>query len=130
MNVSRRYLELQIIEALDLPINNKNKALARKVLRTIQTMMTGALLRDEEVYINGFGKFKTHRPREWVMLPRMILYSPPGEATDGNIYSPVPVKVRGKKKVIFQPAIQVQALLNHEDPTFKEKEAIAVWHKK
>ena len=128
-NISRRYLEIAIIEALDLPINNQNKDFARKVLRTIQTMMTDALLRDEEVYINGFGKFKTKRSREKVYLPRMIVYSPPGEDTSGNVYSPVPVMVKGKKKVIFKPAIQLQALLNHEDPTFKEKEAIAVWNK-
>ena len=128
-NISRRYLEIAIIEALDLPINNQNKDFARKVLRTIQTMMTDALLRDEEVYINGFGKFKTKRSREKVYLPRMIVYSPPGEDISGNVYSPVPVIVKGKKKVIFKPAIQLQALLNHEDPTFKEKEAIAVWNK-
>lgn len=121
--LSKRGIALLIQEALDLPMDWKANYPheGAKILNAILSTMVSALQRGEEIYINGFGKFKiVAGPNR--NLHNIILSHDP-------IFSPVPIEIKGRKKVIFSPATQLMAMLNPNHPNYSQREAMKIWNK-
>src|SRR4051812_19954326 len=91
-----------------------------KIIKAVCRSIAMGLERDGVVSINGFGTFKVRR-----MGPRLM----PPIYVDRGVKLATPSVRPGRTKVVFQPAIQLMAMLNHETPNYKERRAAALWTK-
>src|SRR5690348_5920247 len=103
-----------INEVLDEPVESK---LGMKVVRAILKVVADALHKEDEVYVQGFGTFSVHKPKEFHKIPNIILHRESGVWAGQATKAPGFTIVAGRKKVIFKPAIQLLAMLNHNDIT-------------
>lgn len=122
-------LALAIHKILDLPLDpiTERPKFGLQIVRAIQKAMTDALNRGEDVYINGFGKFKVKSRKSW-NVPKPAEYNPGIFGHEHSTYSDEPLVVKAKKRVYFKPSIQLTAMLNVDNPNVHEKtKAIDKW---
>lgn len=97
-----------------------------KILEAILKTIAAALHRNETISIKGFGKFYVIQKAPKIKN-QLIIANPTGS---NPIFSPVPIQTKASKIVIFEPSIQLRAMVNGIiNPSFKERRAISIWNK-
>lgn len=122
---------LIIHEALDLPLDpvTRRPKLGLKIVKAMQKAMTEALRRGEEVTVRGFGKFHISEGRKRYHVPKPAVFNPGVFGHKYTVYSDEPLFLPARKRVVFQPSVQLTAMLNVDDnPNYDEKyRAIDKW---
>ena len=114
-------LAKEIHDLLDLPRDKwGDPRLGRKIIATILTSMKEALYRGEEIYIEGFGTFKTVTRKARRTNFNFVSRNPTHVST-------VPMEHEAKKKVIFVPSQILLSMLNLDTPNSKQRRIIAGW---
>lgn len=124
----KNVLAKEIHRLLDLPLDNKNPKLGRKIINTIFRTIKEALLRGEEVFINGFGTFKLRTPRPRVRNGLILTSYGRGRPKDVVF---IPTRYTPHTQVIFQPSAALMAMINlpngRTTPTYKERRTQRCW---
>lgn len=123
-------LALAVHEVLDLPLPRTGyPSQSAKIVRIIIEAMKKALQSGETIHIRGFGKFYTHKPRERYSISKPIVYNTPGQYNPtGTVQSDAQQWFPGRRKVYFQPSVQLTAMLNIDNPTAHERtRAMNTW---
>lgn len=123
-------LALIVHETLDIPLDKKTRypKVGAQIVHIILKAMKRALLQKEPIRITGLGQFEVRKPREWVTCPKPVIYNSGAFDPKANVHSEEPIRYPGKYKIFFTPSIQLSAVLNHKDPTYREKNvAIKKW---
>lgn len=107
-------------ELFEQPLKSKE---GYKITRAILKVITDALKRGEDVEIPGFGIFKHHITAKR-KLPIVI-----HTTGDCNTATRVVKEVGNKHIIIFEPSIQLMAMLNKKTPNYKENRAMQIWWK-
>ena len=121
--INRQELAEELTELLDLP---KKKCL--ELIDTVIQVVKTALQEGQDVSIRGLGTFKI-RERKSRMVPHAFLLNPRGDNKELHI-SPVPIKSRARKYIVFTPCASLDAWINIQGNfklTINQRRAIRWW---
>lgn len=120
-------LAMLLHELFEIPFGRKSNGwpgAGMKIVDAISTAMKDALKRGEDVSIPGFGIFRW-RTTPIRKMPSVTIW------TDGNFKTAIRASkvLGGKRIVVFEPSIQLMAMLNKDTANYKEARAKSIWNK-
>mgnify|MGYP003658606285 CR=1 FL=1 len=116
-----RNLAYDLHELLELPLDDHHDpSEGFRIIKSVLTVMTGALRCGEYVHVEGFGIFRcvTHKPRP-IMQPFVSRHA----AERSMVREMRPPKTT----ITFQPSEIITTVLNKDNPNAHERRAMKRW---